>query len=76
MSTVTVASGSYEPLLLSRKQAAARLGLSVSSIDLLVKDGRLEHVKLGDRVAIPVRAVHQIAQTGVTGRIRPKRTKY
>lgn len=44
---------SLEPILLSRKQAAAFLSISLRSIDYLIGQGRLKTRRVGGRVLIP-----------------------
>jgi excisionase family DNA binding protein len=39
-------------ILYSRKQAASALSLSVRSVDHLIKDGALQHRRLGKRVLV------------------------
>jgi excisionase family DNA binding protein len=39
-------------ILISRKQSAALLGVSVSMVDKLIRKGELEAVYLGDRVLL------------------------
>jgi excisionase family DNA binding protein len=39
-------------ILYSRKQAATALSLSVRSIDHLIKNGRIQHRRLGKRVLV------------------------
>jgi excisionase family DNA binding protein len=69
--TAVVAAGNFEPLLVSRKIAAQRLGLSVRSIDLLISSERLDCVVVGGRVLIPSSALHDFAKRGTPQRIRP-----
>lgn len=59
------------PVLMSRRQAAAQLGLCTRSIDWLISTGKLAHVRIGRRVQIPTAQLLEFAATGQTGRIRP-----
>ena len=60
-----------EPLLVSRGRAAALLGLSQRSVDLLIASGRLASTRAGKRVLVPLGAVREFAQKGSSERIRP-----
>ena len=42
-----------QPLLLTIKQAARRMGVKDGQIRKLIRDGRLAHVKVGSRAMIP-----------------------
>lgn len=57
-----------EPILLSRKDAAALLGLSLRSIDYLLARGQLVARKLGRRTLIPRSAVEKFA-LGTSARV-------
>lgn len=60
-----------EPLLVSRAQAAKMLCLSQRSLDLLIKTGKLAHVRAGRKVLVPISAVRDFAERGSAERIRP-----
>ena len=49
-------------LLLSRGEAAEVLGVSVRTIDSLIKAGRMLAVRLGRRVLIPVEHLQEFAR--------------
>lgn len=59
-----------EVLLLTRREAAQALGLSVRAIDYLVRQGRLASRKLGKRRLFPRAAVEKFAKRDC-GRIVP-----
>ena len=59
-------------LLFTRKETAEELGLSIKSIDGLIKSGALLAVRIGNRVRVSAEALSQFAKTGHTCRIRPK----
>lgn len=59
-------------LLLSRREAASQLGLSVRSVDFLIKANKLPHIRLGSRVLVPMDKLIEFAANGHTERIRPK----
>ena len=59
-------------LLLSRREAASQLGLSVRSVDFLIKANKLSHVRLVSRVLVPLDKLIEFARIGHTERIRPK----
>jgi excisionase family DNA binding protein len=48
-----------QPLLLTIKQAARKMGVKDGQIRKLVRDGRLAHVKVGSRAMIPRGAIEQ-----------------
>jgi excisionase family DNA binding protein len=50
-------------ILISRKQSAAILGVSVSMVDKLIRKGELEAVYLGDRVLLRRANVESLALT-------------
>ena len=58
-----------ERLLLSRKDAAQMLGVSLSSVAAMLKDGRLTGVRLARRHLVRVDSVQQLAQTGTRQKI-------
>ena len=65
------AEGSVTPLLLvSRREAARLLNLSIKSIDLLQKDGRLQPTKIGGRVLFSMVTLSAFAAAGCPTRIR------
>ena len=68
-----------EPILVSRKDAAALLGLSLRSIDNLLARGQLAARKIGRRTLILRAALERFAQgretAQVAGRIRPTSTE-
>ena len=49
-----------EPLATSVAQAAAALGLGRTSIYALIREGRLEAIKLGRRTLIKVESIHRL----------------
>jgi excisionase family DNA binding protein len=51
-----------EPINLSRKDAAQRLGVSLRTIDYLITEGKLPVRKIGRRTLIPVRTLEQFAK--------------
>ena len=59
-----------DPILLTRNEAAAALGLSIRTIDYLVTSGKLPSRRLGKRRLIPRAAIQAIAKNGC-GRIAP-----
>jgi excisionase family DNA binding protein len=48
-----------QPLLLTIKQAARRMGVKDGQIRKLIRDGRLAHVNVGSRAMIPRGAIEQ-----------------
>lgn len=65
-----IAEGTVTPLLVSRKEAARLLNLSVISIDLLQKDGRLQPTHIGGRVLFLMANLVAFAEAGCSSRIR------
>jgi excisionase family DNA binding protein len=63
---------SNQQLLLSRREAASQLGLSIRSVDFLIKSGKLQVTRFGSRVLIPMATLIEFVQTGHPERIRPK----
>lgn len=57
--------GIFRPLLVTKKQAAALLGVSVRTIETLLTQKRLPPRKLGKRTLIPYSAVAQLARRDV-----------
>ncbi len=51
-----------QPLLITRREAAEALGLSVRAIDYLVQQGRLRSRKLGKRRLFPREEVERFAK--------------
>jgi len=64
------AEGSVTPLLVSRKEAARLLNLSVKSVDLLLKDNRLMPTFIGGRKLISMATLSAFAAAGCSSRIR------
>jgi len=60
-----------QPLLVSRKDCAAILSMSVRSIDYLIADKRLKTRRHGGAVRIPMSEVQRIARMDFIGTIRP-----
>lgn len=60
------------PLLVSRYEAAALLGLSLKSLDLMIADGRLTPTRIGRRTMISRRRLEDIAENGIVGSIRSR----
>ena len=57
---------SVKPLIVSRRNAAALLDVSVDKIDELISWGKLQTVKLGlRRVGIKMSSVERVAEVGV-----------
>jgi excisionase family DNA binding protein len=54
--------------LLSRREAAEKLGLSTDSIDRLVASGKLRPIRFGSAVRFAVAAVERLAQEGAATR--------
>jgi excisionase family DNA binding protein len=54
-------------LTVTRQEAAAMLGIGLSTIDALIKSGALHSIKLERRVLIPVETVEHFLRGG-TGR--------
>lgn len=54
------------PEMLSRKQAANVLGVSIQTVAALINDGVLESVKIRRRVLIPFRSVIAYLERGST----------
>jgi excisionase family DNA binding protein len=50
-----------EPLLVSKKEAAALLGISLRQVDYVIAQGKLRTRRIGRRVLLPFRAVRQFA---------------
>ncbi|AEU36152.1 MerR family transcriptional regulator [Granulicella mallensis] len=63
------------PLLVSRKDCATLLSLSVRSIDYLIADKRIKTRRVGGSVRIPMTEVHRIARMDFIGSIRPVKTQ-
>lgn len=57
--------GTFRPLLVTKKQAATLLGVSVRTIENLLTQKRLPPRKLGKRTLIPYSAVVQLARRDV-----------
>ena len=53
-----------EPNLLSRRDAAKMLGVSVQTIDTLMSEGSIEHVRVRRRVLVPYRALREYMSGG------------
>ena len=68
MSTTTPA---VEPLLYSRKLAAAALCLSVRAIDNLLSRGVFKTVQVGTRRLIPASELKKFARSGFAGDLAP-----
>ena len=57
---------SVKPLVVSRKNAAALLDVSIDKVDELIAWGKLQTVKLGPRrVGVKMASVERIAEQGV-----------
>lgn len=54
-----------EPLLLSKSDAAAHLGISARSIGYLLARNELKSTRLGGRVLIAMSEIKRIARNGV-----------
>ncbi|WP_419806924.1 helix-turn-helix domain-containing protein [Terriglobus sp.] len=52
----------FEPLLLSRKDAAAALAISLRTLDYLIADGHIQTRKLCGRILIPTMELRRFAQ--------------
>lgn len=52
-----------DPILLSRKKTAALLGISIGTVDALVRKGQLEPVRLGRRVLFRRDAIERLTLT-------------
>jgi excisionase family DNA binding protein len=52
--------GSSEPLLVSVREAAEMLGVSIRTAAKLVDSGELRSLKIGRRRLVPVAAVHEL----------------
>lgn len=59
-----------ERLLFSRREAAQMLGLCPSTVDNLLRAGKLPFVVMGSRRLIPADALREFAAGGHSGRIR------
>lgn len=55
-------------LVISKREAAKALSVSVRSVERLIADGTLPAVRIRGQVRIPVVAVEQIARGGVQGK--------
>lgn len=51
-----------EPIAISVSDAATALGLGRTSIYALIKDGRLETIKLGSRRLIMAASIHRLVE--------------
>jgi len=60
-------------LLFSRREAAASLGVSTSTLDGLIRSGALAHVKISNRVFINIETLKDFAAKGYEGRVEPTR---
>jgi excisionase family DNA binding protein len=58
-----------DPLLVSVREAARRLGIGRDACYALVKEGRLGHLKVGRRVRVPVAALERFIDSEL-GRTR------
>ena len=54
------------PLLVSRREAAEALSLSVRAVDYLIADGRLKARRIGGRVLIPYKTLSAFAERDQT----------
>lgn len=50
------------PDLVSRRQAAGILGVSIQTVALMISDGTLKSVRVRRRVLIPIRAIEEYLQ--------------
>lgn len=50
-----------KPLLISKKEAAAQLGISTGLLDKLVRTGELERVRIGKRSLFRVDEIERLA---------------
>jgi len=58
--------------LFTRKEVCGELGLSIKSVDGLIKSGALPAIHIGNRIRVSAESLSQFAKTGHNGRIRPK----
>ena len=63
-------------LLVSRKDCAAMLSLSVRSIDYLIADKRLKTCRVGGAIRIPISEINRISRDGISGNIRSASRSY
>jgi excisionase family DNA binding protein len=66
---------SLEPLLLTRRQAASYLSLSLRSVDYLLQQKRLNARRVGKRVLIPRAECERFARTDQKQSIVPVQTR-
>ncbi len=52
----------FEPLLVSRQQAAALMGISVRALDYLVSNRKIQTRRIGSRVLIPYLELKRFVQ--------------
>lgn len=52
---------SDDPILISKKKTAKRLGISVGTLDMLRRRGEIEGVRLGKRVLFRIEDVERLA---------------
>jgi excisionase family DNA binding protein len=64
-----LATGKVTKALYSRKECAKALGVSVPSVDCLIRRGVLKAVKIGKRVGVKVESLVDMLQNGYSGRI-------
>ena len=62
-----------DALLLSKKQAASALGISIRSVEYMLANGRLEGRRLGRRRLVTRRSVERLARADVPTMSPPKR---
>lgn len=53
-----------EPFLVTRKEAAHLLSISIRSVDYMIASGKLLHRRIGTRVLVPASQVRRMAETG------------
>jgi excisionase family DNA binding protein len=59
---VATGCGNGETLLASKREAAAALGLSVRTVERMIRDGEIPCVRVRGSVKIPVGALHSFAK--------------
>ena len=54
------------PILYTRRQAATALGIGLTTLDKLIRDGHIDTVSVLGRRQIPAAEVERVAENGVT----------
>jgi hypothetical protein len=58
-----------EKVLVSRKEAAAMLSISIRGADYMIADGRLSTRRIANRVLIPTEDIRKFAQSDLPRRL-------